>query len=194
MNGVDPRVLDVVVGHQPRAQLVAGHAEAAGRERGILGQEAVRAELLQHVGPELELALVAGDRRKHLGGQHDAGLAAHVVVHSLGMDFALALAKDDVALHVDFQRPVARLNRLSFGVAIESALGPDHQVVGVDVDRAEVIQAIDDDVHARFDDHHHFVRVGVDRVDLGVGIDGAAALQAYANHSRRRTHDRRAEA
>ena len=47
------------------------------------------------------------------GVEHGAHLVPHVVVHAVGVDHALALAEDDVAFHVDFQRGLLVLGRLA---------------------------------------------------------------------------------
>ena len=65
----------------------------------------------------------------------DADLPADVVEHAVGVDGAVALAEDDVAFHVDFERHVAGLRR-----AAEAAAGveaPDHDAIGFDIDVAE---------------------------------------------------------
>ena len=99
-------------------------------------------------------------RREQLGVEDDADLAADVVEHAVGVHGAVALAEDDVAFHVDFQRHVALLRELRRAARVD-ADAPDDGAVGFDIDVAERAerfgqafdgQPLDDDVHAAVDD------------------------------------------
>ena len=64
-----------------------------------------------------------------------ADLAADIVEHAVGVDRAIALAEDDVAFHVDFERRVGRLRRA--GEATAGVEPPNDDAVGFDVNVAE---------------------------------------------------------
>ena len=107
--------------------------------------------------------------REQLGVEDDADLAADVVEHAVGVDGAVALAEDDVAFHVDFERHVAGLRHAAWAAAdvdrprsttrsvsmSTSPSGPN--ACGQAVDR----ETLDDDVHAAADDDRVLVRAGL---------------------------------
>ena len=74
--------------------------------------------------------------------EHRADAVGHVVVHPVGIDDPLALAEDDVALHVELQRHALVLRRSgrSRSGSVRAG-GPDHQPIGRDVDRADLAAA-----------------------------------------------------
>ena len=97
-------------------------------------------ELPHRGGPQPHEAfvLVAVDlrhRREQLGVEDDADLAADVVEHAVGVHGAVALAEDDVAFHVDFERQIALLRGAGWDRCPADA--PDDDAVGFDVDVAE---------------------------------------------------------
>ena len=119
-------------------------------------------------------------RREQLGVEDDADLAADVVEHAVGVHRAIALAEDDVAFHVDFERHFAGLSHA--GRAAADIDAPDHDAVGFDIDIAERAkrggQAVDretlnDDVHAAADDGDLFAGWRGERFAGGAHAFGA---------------------
>ena len=110
---VDHRALDVLEVHVFSLHPVAGVFHAAAGDERVVREKVVGARLPHDVGPQAQQAAVAGHRREDVGLQHGADLVVHVVVHPLGMDHALALAEDDVAFHIDFQRGFLTLQALA---------------------------------------------------------------------------------
>ncbi len=99
---------------------VAGLFDAARGEHPLLSKEMRLIELVNHGGAETDQArvlIVALLRygREQLGIDHGADLAFDVVEHAVGIDGAIALAEDDVAFHVDFQRLVVLLRGAAGG-------------------------------------------------------------------------------
>ena len=121
-------------------QPVAGHADAAGGDSPVGGAEVILIQLLEDFGFQPDQSLVTRRRRQDLGVQHDSTLLPHVVVHPFGVDDPVALAKDDVAFQVEFQRRLFGLQFLAGRLAAEiqriQAGGPDDDPVGLDVDLA----------------------------------------------------------
>ena len=97
--------------------------------------EAVLAYLLQDVGVQADLAFVARRGREHVGREHRAHLVPHVVIHAVGIDDAVALAEDDVAFHVDFQRLVLVLRE---GPLMSGCCEATVQTTSRSVDRSSV--------------------------------------------------------
>ena len=93
---------------------------------------------------------------------------------------ALALAEDDVALHVELHRHPLVLDRPSGKVRLLHARGPDHQPIGRNVQRAGLAaESVDDDVHPGIDDRDPLVavRTGLKPLEL----DGHVAAGKDAN-------------
>ena len=140
--GIDERLRPVGERDRLRFEAVGRVFEAAGGEQGVLGDEPRGVELPNGAGlePHEALVLVAGHRRRRrdqLGVEDRADLPADVVEHAVGVDDAIALAEDDVAFHVDFERRVVLLRDLADVAARQRRAGPDDDPIGLDVDRAE---------------------------------------------------------
>ena len=119
-------------------------------------------------------------RREHVGVEHRAHVVGHVVVHPVGVDDPLALAEDDVALHVELQRRALVLRRSARQVGLLQAGGPDHQPIGRDVERADLAAAmsVDDDVHPGIDHRDPLV---AGRIGEPLGLHGHVAAGKDAN-------------
>ena len=107
---IDERLLQVFERDVVGREGVAGFFEAAGGDQAVLGDEVRAVELPNGRGPEPHEARGTGSCRPGGTGvsssalRIDADLAADVVEHAVGVDGAIALAEDDVAFHVDFER------------------------------------------------------------------------------------------
>ena len=189
------RGLVVFIGSLAHLQAIAGNSQAAGSDKGVLGQEAALAHLLQDVGVQADLAFIARRRREHVGRKHRAHLVSHVVIHAVGIDDAVALAEDDVAFHVHFQRFVLLHREGRIDVGLLRGHGPDHQPVGRQVERqrsaahaGDVLagrQALDDHVHALVDDGLRLVRQRV-LFPLGLHRHVAPRIDADPHRARRK--------
>ena len=148
------------------------------------GIEAVRGGLLHDVGVQPQQAVVGWDRREDVGVQHGPHVVRHVVIHPLGINHPVALAEDDVPLHVELQgrglvllRPTREVGRfLASG-------GPDHQPIGRNVDRLEALEPVDHDVHARIDRRDPLPAIGIGEP---LGLDGHVATGKDADPPRGR--------
>ena len=133
-------------GHLASAKLPGGHAQPAGRQPGVLGDEIAAVDLPQDIGPQLHQPRVVADRCEHgCAGDH-ARAARHVVVHAHRLDHTLGLAEDHVALHVEFHGDVGRLAAAAVERWLLIGLRPDHQPVGRDIERAGWVDAVDHEV------------------------------------------------
>ena len=151
---------------------------------------------------EARVLVVAGlrDGREQLGVEDRADLSFDIVEHAVGVDGAIALAEDDVAFHVDFERVVALLRG-----AVESGVGvdaPDDDAVGFDVDVAEraeglreavAAETLDDDVDAAADDDDRFAGGRLRRFRIGAEAFLARMNDYFAEAGARRSgrHRRR---
>src|SRR4029079_13790073 len=80
--------------------------------------------------------------------KNDAGMTTDIVVHPVGIDDSIALAEDDVPLHVEFEGLIFVLQPLR-AKSLALVLRPQNESIGLDVDGAEVRKPVHDDVHAR---------------------------------------------
>src|SRR5262245_1016440 len=149
---------------------------------------------------EAWVLVVAGlrNRREYFGVEDRADLAADVVEHAIGVDSSIALAEDDVAFHVDFERFARGLSG-----AVEAATGigaPDDNAIGLDVDVAErseglreafAAEALDDDVDAARDDDHVLAGWRRNAFELRTETFGAREDQHFAEAGARRGHGSR---
>ena len=65
--------------------------------------------LLQHFRLQPQQPLILWHRRQHFGVQHNAVFLRHVVVHAVGINHAVSLAKDDVTFEVKLAGAAAGL-------------------------------------------------------------------------------------
>ena len=145
---------------------------------------------------EARVLVVAGlrDGGEQLGVEDRADLAADVVEHAVGVHRAIALAEDDVAFHVDFERVAGLLRGAAqSGVGVDA---PDDDAVGFDVDVAEraerlreavAAEALDDDVDAAADDDDRFAGGRLRAFDIGAEAFLARMNDYFAEAGARRS-------
>ena len=137
--GIDQRLLLIGERDRLRFEAVGGIFQAAGGEQCVAGDEPRGVELphgccLEPHEPLVLKAAYRRRRREQLGVENRADLPAGVVKHPVRIHDAIALAKDDVPLHVDFQRLVGTLRDL---LRTDFGHPPANDPVRFDVDRAE---------------------------------------------------------
>ena len=117
---------------------------------------------------EARVLVVAGLRNggEQLGVEDRADLAADIVEHAVGVNGAVALAEDDVAFHVDFERQSLACCVAPLKPALASMPQTTTRSVSISTSpsgpsvcgRPSTAETLDDDVHAAADDDDRFAR------------------------------------